>query len=250
MTHNHIASQLPLYLVLQSGYTAVHMALYEGPRLLERAYEDNKRSSKNLIPLVDTLLRQHGKVLSDCQFISVYQGPAPFTTLRVVIASANGLAFATRLSLVGIDGLKAFLLEQHEQAYDGTVVLLNAFCGDVYWGICDQARHEITTGCASSKDFFTVLKEYIAYSQGGYRSVHPRIKVVGNGLELYRSVLVEQLGDQVDIVIPEPVPDICSLETVAQLGLARWLKGEQVVNELLPLYLKSYSTKTCISITS
>jgi tRNA threonylcarbamoyl adenosine modification protein YeaZ len=233
----------PLYLVAYSGYTTVQLALFKDTILIDRVQEDNKRSSRNFIPLLNDMLERQKITLDTIQFLAAYQGPGPFTTLRVVIASVNGLAFATRLPLIGVDGLVAFLHEQKENMYDYTVVLLNAFCNDVYWGIYEHATEAITTGSTSIEAFLDQLAALVTNQQE-----HPknRIKLVGNAIKLYHELILGRLG--ACVTIPQPLPQECSLESVAYQARNKWTHRTDLTEQLLPLYLKGYSAKTCLQI--
>ena len=54
------------------------------------------RASAQLLPLIDQLLVQHECELSDLDFIALDQGPGAFTSLRVVLTTINGIAFAQK----------------------------------------------------------------------------------------------------------------------------------------------------------
>src|SRR5471030_2525471 len=95
------------YLSIQNTYTHVEMALFQDGQLINWVSEDKLRASKHFILLIAGLLQEHQIKFSDLSFVAVNQGPGPFTTLRVVIASVNGLSYATKIPLVGIDALDA-----------------------------------------------------------------------------------------------------------------------------------------------
>jgi tRNA threonylcarbamoyl adenosine modification protein YeaZ len=229
----------PLYLVLHTNYTSVYIAIFKGNSLIDSRQEDNKRSSRNLIPLLNMMLESYGYTLHDCQFIAANQGPAPFTTLRVVLASANGLAFATRLPLVGVDGLQTFAQEYSNSRYDYTVALLNAFSNDVYFAIHDNNTNKTIRGCTSISSF---IEDYLKSMPNS-----ASYQLIGNGVELHLDRLqLQVLGSR---VIADPNPGFCSLEAIAQQALKQWNQQENLSSQLLPLYLKEYSTSTKPAIT-
>jgi len=133
---------MTLFLSIQNTYNELELALIRDETVLISLADDKMRASKDLIPLVNYVCEKTKIHLRDLNFIAVNQGPGPFTTLRVVIASVNGLAYGAKIPLVGIDGLDALLLEHSDPAYPHTIALLNAFTNDVYFGIqTEQTPH-------------------------------------------------------------------------------------------------------------
>src|SRR5581483_212122 len=98
------------FLTIHTGYQNVELGLFQEKRCIARAREQNKRISKYFLSFLQELLSAHNVLIEDLTFIAANQGPAPFTTLRVMLASINGLSFATNIPLVGVDCLYAFVL--------------------------------------------------------------------------------------------------------------------------------------------
>ena len=81
------------------------------------------------------VLEESGAALRDVTLLAVGLGPGAFTGLRVGLAAMQGLAFATKLPVVGVSGLEALAV----QAARGPGVT-----GDVVIGIwIDGARAEV-----------------------------------------------------------------------------------------------------------
>lgn len=121
------------FLAINSTYQHVQIALYNDDSLIAQHQEHKYRASKNLIPLIDSLLLGNNLKLADINFICINKGPGPFTTLRTVITTINGISFAAGTPLIGINCLDAFLQEYKNPDYPHTVILLNAFGQDVYF---------------------------------------------------------------------------------------------------------------------
>jgi len=201
---------------------------------LQEAQEETKFASRNYVLLVQNLMLQAGIQLHDLDFIAASSGPAPFTTLRVSLASLNGLAFARQIPLVGVNGLECFTLEQKDDIYSQTLVLLNAFAGDLYVGLYDtSAQRVIAIKCMP----FALLADFI-------REKNSTIKCVGGGAELYR----EQLCKLNPLLsIPEDNPATCSLQSVALHGLQQWNTDTRIWRrQLMPLYLKNHPVQNSL----
>lgn len=216
---------MPKYLVVNNTYQELHLALYTNTQHIATLTSQKHLVSKNFPQLLSQLLATENLSPSSLDFIAINQGPGPFTTLRVVIASVNGLAFATGLPLVGVDGLEAMAHEYHNQKYPVTAIILNAFNKDLYYLIDNYKSH--SSGYKNYLELFESLKKDFSAQT---------IRFIGNGVELYHADIVEQFGSQA--FIPSPLPLDPTLEAIAQLGLEQWHAKKNVQERLLPLYLK------------
>lgn len=215
------------FLSIQNTYTQVEMALFQDGQLINWVTEDKLRASKNFVLLIAGLLQEHQIKFSDLAFLAVNQGPGPFTTLRVVIASVNGLSYATKIPLVGIDALDALIYEHQNNVHPNTIALLNAFNQDVYFGISNP---ELTGVKKGYKNIGILLQELDAAFPD------KSIRFIGNGAELYSKEILGTFGARA--YIPNPMPQTASIQQIGVMGLSQWEKQENVLQELYPLYLK------------
>lgn len=222
---------MAIYLGIQNTYNSVEIALFQDSNLLECVCEDKTRASKNFFLMLQALLKKHHIKLQEISFIAVNQGPGPFTTLRVVIASVNGLSFATEIPLIGIDALDAFLLEQNNKKFPYTIALLNAFSNDIYFGIQRLESPHFEKGYENIDVFLEHLRHSIAEQDV--------VRFIGNGTQLYEQKIKNVFGEQA--FIPDPLPQTCSVQQIAKMGLEKWQKKEGLSEELMPLYLKQTS---------
>lgn len=188
---------------------------------------DKTKASKECIIALQELLAQCKLRFEDLAFIVANQGPGPFTTLRVVISTINGLSFATKKPLIGINAIEAFLKEYEQQPYQNEVVILNAFGNDLYYGIqIDKSSIEI--GCASAESLLLQVNQKIP---------HNPILFLGNGLQQYQMSIQEMFGDRAQFLNPNP--QTVSLNQIAQMGLAKWAHQQDLSFQLQPLYFKA-----------
>lgn len=221
---------MPTFLTIQNTYLHLELALFQGTHLINLRRENKLHASKNFVLLLDEILKEKNRKISAIEFIAVNQGPGPFSTLRVVIASVNGISFATQTPLIGIDGLTAFLEEHASPTTDCTVALLNAFAQDVYFAIKIK-NQEVQTGYKKIDALLDDLQQ-LHYSQ---------IQLIGNGVALFEKKIKTVL--QNTAIIPTPLPQTCSIEYIAKKGLEKWQKKEQLSQQLLPLYLKRHAVE-------
>lgn len=215
---------MTLSLVLQHTYQAIEVGLCKDGVLVARAQEEKTVASKNLIILLENFLRQQEVVLADVSFIGANQGPGPFTTLRVVIATVNGIAFASGIPLMGVDGLDACVHEHMRPDYPVTVALLNAYHKDVYFAVDNPGLGY--KGCANIE---VVLQGVSTLPDGA-------INFIGNAVEMYTQEIKAALGSRA--FIAPTVPQGPSLQQIATMAYAQWWRGDPTVKQLTPLYLK------------
>lgn len=217
------------FLALQNSYQALELALFDAQKLIATATIDKLTASRLLIPSIDQLLTRHKITLKDLSFIVVNQGPGPFTTLRVVITTVNGISFASGIPLVGVDGLAALVQEHSQPTTPITIALLNAFNFDVYFAI-RQPQQPLITGY---KNIYVLLDEL--KQQFPTQEIH----FIGNGVTLYRKDITARFEQQAQIATS--LPEFCSLQQLATLGLEQLNNQKNISYQLQPLYLKQFS---------
>jgi len=216
------------FISIQNTYQTLELGLFDNTALVDIRSTKNQQASREFIPLLQDLFKRNNQSLQKLSCMVVNQGPGPFSTLRVVIASVNGISFATNIPLVGIDGLDSFIMQYSDLSYPYTVVLLNAFNYDVYFAL-QQPGQPTTKGY---KKIDQLLRELV--------KIIPRqtIRFLGNATQLYQDRIREQFNNRAHI--PSPLPSSCSIEQIARMGLQKWKKQEGIANQLFPLYLKQY----------
>lgn len=210
------------FLAIQNTYAQVQMAIYANGTLHEIISLDKTVASRDCVVALEQLLRQNSVSFADLSFIAVNQGPGPFTTLRVVISTINGLSFARNIPLIGVNGLQALSLDYH---CPHKVILLNAFAGDVYYRI--ESNGSIAMGAEKAASIIQHVSQKIP---------HDPILFLGNGVSLYQELITATFGDRAQL--PTPMPETASLQAIAQLAKAQWKSKENISYQLQPLYYK------------
>ncbi len=216
------------YIVISASYTSVSCGLYEGPECVDSFVQDKMTVSKNLMVNMNALLKNNAMPYQDLSFIAVNCGPSPFTTLRVVIATVNGLLCALNIPLIAVDGLKAFL-----HPYDATeypvVALLNAFNNDLYFGI--KIKNSIKIGWEFYGTFLYQLScEY----------KDKKIMFIGNGVALHQELLLNLFPHA---LFEQTLTEYVELSVVAERALKAWNNNQETYKPLVPLYLKTMEYK-------
>lgn len=82
------------------------LALYDGDRVLgEMVWQTRNHHTVELAPAVDSLLKRCGVASDALSVLGVALGPGSFTSLRIGLAIAKGLALSLRIPVAGIPTL-------------------------------------------------------------------------------------------------------------------------------------------------
>jgi tRNA threonylcarbamoyladenosine biosynthesis protein TsaB len=216
-----------MILVVQSTYELVQVGLFDGSRLIYTHALDKKEASALLIPTIDTLTSAAKIQIQDCECAIINQGPGPFTTLRIVIATMNGISFATGLPLVGVNALDALLYTSDPTYSRSIVAMLNAYGGDVYFAVRAAGEHQSRQGVGP---VMTVPLETLTQE----------VTILGNATVQQQALLIDRLSR--DTVIPGVIH--ADLATLAQYGQLSWKRTRTGVHHLSPLYFKNHPAQS------
>lgn len=223
MSHKNLA-----FATIHSTYSTVSVGLFIEKKLVNAITVDHKSACTSLLGSIEQLLTAQQLTLRDLSFIAVNQGPGPYTTLRITLTIANGLAFATGIPLVGVDGFRAFITELKKTGadYDYTVIIFNAFCREAYYAIHENATDLTETGYLPIADCVEKLNAL----------GNKKVLIAGNGVTLFAKELA--LVTTPLLQTTSPSIETPSLEAIGKTAHKNWESGSGVSVQLLPLYLK------------
>lgn len=221
---------MSFWLCIASDYQFMHVALCREKTIVEALSTDKADSNKQLLSLVTQLLKKYNLMIGDLLYIGVNVGPAPYTSLRIAIATANGLAYAASLPLVNIDGLLTMLQQNTE--ITPFIALLNAFNYDIFYGI--KMDTTILTGCEHIDQFLDRL------DQLSITTPH----LIGNGATLYYENIIKRFP----YAQISPTPEYANIEWLIKSGWHSWQEKQEITDQLFPRYLKNIDYKNSITI--
>lgn len=210
------------YLTIQNTYDQVELALCTNRTIYASTTLNKIHASAECIPTLDALLKSHNLSMNDLSFIAANCGPGPFTTLRVVLTTVNGIHAASNIPLVGINALDA-LMQEYADTSRTTVALLNAFNNDVYYAI-----NSTVIGC---QNIATLLAHLAA--------TYPQqpLSFIGNGARMHQALITQTFGSYAHI--PNPLPETASLDQIQRMGFDLWEQKKGQATPLTPYYLKN-----------
>lgn len=184
-------------LAIESSAVAASAAVVSDGEL--EAYSFQRRGlthSQTLLPMIEDMLNNAALDIGDVDRIAVARGPGSFTGLRIGIAAAKGLAFASGKPLVGVSTLAA--MARTVSWHNGIIcAAMDARRGEVYNALFFSLNGELTRLC----DDRAIPLGEIVLSMEGSHNRRERIICVGDGAGMCYNFL----GDnRFDVVLPPP----------------------------------------------
>jgi tRNA threonylcarbamoyladenosine biosynthesis protein TsaB len=172
---------------------------------------------------VQGLLREAGATFEALDLIAVGLGPGSFTSLRIGLATAKGIALAHDVPLVGVASLAAMAWQMKGRLSGLLCPVLDARRGELYAAVYRSAPDAPQV----------VLPEFVADAAGIAHALEP----LGEPVTVFGQLGPEQAGELAaavhsGVVLPTAV-------AVSQLGWRRFLaSGAHDLAALRPIYVR------------
>lgn len=224
-------------LVLETSTAETVLALADGGVIVaSNTARATGRHEDTLLPALDALLGSIGAVKSGLRHIAVGIGPGGFTSLRVGIATAKGLALGLDTSLVGVCSLRT--LARGACPTDGLVVVVQ----DARRGEVHAAVYAIdgSGSTALLEPMHGHVSEAMKLARAAVAAHGAVPIVVGDGARAYASEL-DVLGDHrlAPIAFDRPQPSAMVVESFEAIAREEFA----ALDALEPLYVKPSDIK-------
>jgi tRNA threonylcarbamoyladenosine biosynthesis protein TsaB len=180
-----------MLLALETSAERGSVALFDGERLLGEAWLDaRERHAASLLVCLDRLLGAQKVALADVGQIALSIGPGSFTGLRIGLATALGLTYGTKRTLVPVPTLAA--LATRAQVAIPIATVLDAQRGEVYTGLYRA------DGVALADDSCGDVQAFLARLP-----VQGEVAFIGCGVAAHREAIAKHLGARARILPSE-----------------------------------------------
>lgn len=208
------------------------IAVSDGDQFLAaRTIMNDRVLSSKIIPALDGLFMKAGIPLKKIDAIAVGLGPGSFTSLRVGLSTAKGLAYALNKPIIGIPSLDAAAMNIKKGAADQICTMFDARRGLVYAAVYECFENGI--GLVSEymlvepQEIFKLLKGDVAF--------------IGDALPLYQHLIEEKSRLRTAKFTPVFLDEkkwFPSAKNVSVLARKRFAKQDfDCIDTLVPLYL-------------
>ncbi len=161
------------------------VALVEGDIILgEILFNLGPAHSEKILPMVDWLLKEIGIKRNKIDGISVSKGPGSFTSLRVGVSTAKGLAYSIGVPLVGLSSLEVLAQNLLHSPY-------------LICTIMDARREELYSAFFRSSDNEIIRQkdDHLTTPEDLIQNINEKTIFIGNGAVVYRESLKDSIGD-------------------------------------------------------
>jgi tRNA threonylcarbamoyladenosine biosynthesis protein TsaB len=138
---------MPLILQLETSTDICSVAISENGILLSIAEATEANSHTEVITLlIEQCLKESNRSISELDAIAVSDGPGSYTSLRVGVATAKGMCFATECPLIAIDSIEILangILNEELSSGDLIIPMIDARRMEVYTCVFNAHYHKI-----------------------------------------------------------------------------------------------------------
>ncbi|MBN2465591.1 tRNA (adenosine(37)-N6)-threonylcarbamoyltransferase complex dimerization subunit type 1 TsaB [candidate division WOR-3 bacterium] len=202
------------------------LALVDSGKAIAELVEDSSCSHNEvLMPLLDRLLKDAGVKISELAGIGVDIGPGMFTSLRVGVATAKGLAVAHRIPIVGLGSLWG-LARTALPSLDGVLAVIDARKQQVYAALYLDGQTPFPPVVATPGELATEVD----------KALSGRISLVtaGDGVPLCFEFLSAARIEHEPSGVETPSPGVIAAEASERIAQAE----VDPIASLEPLYLR------------
>lgn len=224
-------------LAIDSSLAAGSVAALSGGQIVEQRLPVTGEHARRLAAALDASARSLGWTTAAAELVGVVRGPGSFTGLRVGVATAKAIAWATGARLVGVSGFE--VIARQSAVHDGFTT------GEIHVAY-DAGRGEL----------FVATVAAAPDAPGGWRAGEPRLLEISAWLEqLPRGgrvsgpaleAMADRLTSRDDLAIAPREAWLPTAATVGGLAMALAAAGRtDDPQALLPDYLRpSYAHET------
>lgn len=205
------------------SYTS--LALVRNQQLYTQTLASGSIHNEVVLPLLRKLFSEASALLQDVEVIGVSIGPGMFTSLRVGLSTAKGLAAALHVPVIGVGTLPALAATASTDA--PVLTLIDARKDEVYAALYAEDEELLSPRILATSLVSVLLRQLVSSPKSG-------IALAGSGVPLCLEALAAAEVDAFDTGIRYPTA--VAVAAIAKKTLARSGPGD--VQSLEPIYLR------------
>ncbi len=216
-----------------SGYVNA-VGVVDGSRVLvDNTFPARTDSLEQIVPNIETALKNAGLTLKDVQGIGVGLGPGSWTGIRVGVTVGKMLAFSTGRPVGGVSTLEALAFSvRHEAPLICSVI--NVGVGDaVYAGLYSSEDNSVKR----------IGDYYIGDAKGLSSLITSPALMVGSGVKSYARLIERYSGVKYKAI--GALPSGAAVAALASISLTH--RDSDDALSLTPLYLKESTAKVFVN---
>ncbi len=195
--------------------------------LSEIRFNAGQTHAQILLPNIEKILKDSSLQLEDLDGIALSIGPGSFTGLRIGLATAKGLCFASGKPLLSVSTLDGLVYFNRSLPYP-LVPVLDAKKNEVYSAVYNTREGVLER----ISDYWVLSAEKLV------AKIPEEVIFLGSGLEVFRDRLKELCGEKAHFL--EGERNLPSGSSIAFLGLEKFKRSEfEDLEKAEPLYLRS-----------
>ena len=195
--------------------------------LSEIRFNAGQTHAQILLPNIEKILKDSSLQLEDLDGIALSIGPGSFTGLRIGLATAKGLCFASGKPLLTVPTLDGLVYFNRSLPYP-LVPILDAKKNEVYSAVYNNREGVLER----ISDYWVLSVEKLV------AKIPEEVIFLGLGLEVFQDRLKELCGEKAHFLAGER--NLPSGSSIAFLGLEKFRRSEfEDLEKAKPLYLRS-----------
>lgn len=216
----------PIVLALETATKACSVAVLTPSVGAGRSVLADRRHAETLMPMILATLADASLRFADLDVLAVGIGPGAFTSLRVGLAAAHGMALATGLPCLGVSSFDAVALRLRE-------------AGRARLAALDSRRSELFVQAFDEDSDRPLTPPLVLHADRVAAHLPPRSWVVGGDAAATVASALLAAGVDARVADDAASPDA---DAVANLAQRRWCAGERPAGPPQPLYLRPPDT--------
>jgi tRNA threonylcarbamoyladenosine biosynthesis protein TsaB len=216
-----------MLLALDTSTQWIGLALYDGVQVLgEEIWQTHNHHTVEIAPAVQRLMGRCAVLPSALEGIGVALGPGSFTSLRIGLAVAKGMALALHLPVAGIPSLDVLAAAQPVQDFPLAAVL-------------QSGRNKLALGWYDAVDgaWQSRGEAEVTTAEALTASIHKPTLVAGELTAAERQTLARKRRN---VILASPAQSMRRPAVLAELAWARLKAGQfDEIVSLAPIYLRT-----------